>query len=214
LEDLGFSRNFLLRAHGLSIEPSRKTPNLTKTKKSISNDFYSVKLNNIICSDSKDRNEFFLNMYNLYIDGNLVQENYTETDYTITYLPVGNHTFGVKALYVNGIESEIAQINFTGGTSNDDNTLAKPFLNSYPNPFNPTTNISFNLKKDSKVNLSIFNVKGQKVNDLINENKKAGNHSLIWNGTNQYGKTLPTGVYFVRLKTEFDERTTKILMIK
>ena len=53
---------------------------------------------------------------------------------------------------------------------------------AYPNPFNPSTTISFNIRKSDIVNLSIFNIKGQKVKTLLNSAQTAGKHSTVWNG--------------------------------
>jgi hypothetical protein len=67
---------------------------------------------------------------------------------------------------------------------------------NYPNPFNPTTNIKFSLKADSKVTLNIYNIRGQKVKTLINDNMEAGYHTIVWNGRDDSGKSVSSGVYF------------------
>jgi len=67
---------------------------------------------------------------------------------------------------------------------------------NYPNPFNPSTNIKFSLKADSKVQLHIYNIKGQKVKTLINEDMEAGYHTVVWNGRDDNGKSVSSGVYF------------------
>ena len=69
-------------------------------------------------------------------------------------------------------------------------------IGNYPNPFNPTTNIKFSLKADSKVSLIIYNVRGQKVKTLISDNMQAGWHSIVWNGRDDNGKSVSSGVYF------------------
>jgi len=67
---------------------------------------------------------------------------------------------------------------------------------NYPNPFNPITNIKFSLKTDSKVSLIIYNIRGQKVRTLVNDNLQAGYHSIVWNGRDDSGKNVSSGVYF------------------
>jgi len=67
---------------------------------------------------------------------------------------------------------------------------------NYPNPFNPTTNIKFSLKADSKVALNIYNIRGQKVKSLVNNNMQAGYHSIVWDGRDESGKSVTSGVYF------------------
>jgi hypothetical protein len=78
--------------------------------------------------------------------------------------------------------------------------IAKAVLNqNYPNPFNPTTTISFSMTSESKVNLNIYNIKGQKVKTLINDEMEAGKYSITWNGTDDNGKCVSTGIYFYKL---------------
>ncbi|MBT4576023.1 MAG: T9SS type A sorting domain-containing protein, partial [Candidatus Cloacimonetes bacterium] len=70
---------------------------------------------------------------------------------------------------------------------------------NYPNPFNPSTTISFSILEDSKVELSIFNLKGQNVNTIVNDNLQKGEHLFSWNGTDKLGEILSSGVYFYKL---------------
>ena len=70
------------------------------------------------------------------------------------------------------------------------------FNGNYPNPFNPTTTFSYNLARESKVALTLFNIKGQKIKTLVSENQSAGIHHVIWDGTNDHGKKVSTGIYF------------------
>ena len=87
-------------------------------------------------------------------------------------------------------------------------------INNYPNPFNPTTTIMFNLPKDSKVEIDIYNIKGQKVKSLISDDFIAGKHKLIWNGTNNFNKKVSSGIYFYRLKTNQGIINKKMLLLK
>ena len=83
-----------------------------------------------------------------------------------------------------------------------------------PNPFNPTTRIDYTLKNTGFVELSIFNSKGQLIKNLINENQEKGNYSVIWNGKNNEGISVASGVYFYKLQTEFAQLTKKMLLMK
>ena len=74
---------------------------------------------------------------------------------------------------------------------------------NYPNPFNPTTNIKFSLKADSKVSLMIYNIRGQKVKTLVEDDMQAGYHSVVWNGTDESGKNVSSGVYFSRFDSAY-----------
>ncbi|MCF7913380.1 MAG: T9SS type A sorting domain-containing protein [Candidatus Cloacimonetes bacterium] len=72
-------------------------------------------------------------------------------------------------------------------------------FHNYPNPFNPETTISFSLPEKSEIELSIYNVKGQKVKTLIAGSYEKGNHAVVWNGDEESGKPAGSGVYFYRL---------------
>jgi len=87
---------------------------------------------------------------------------------------------------------------------------------NYPNPFNPTTTISFEISGSSpqKIELTIYNTKGQKVKTLLNENLQSGKHSIVWNGVDDNGKLLSSGVYFYRLKTNSGSQTRKMILMK
>ncbi len=71
---------------------------------------------------------------------------------------------------------------------------------NYPNPFNPETQIAYKLAKTSRVSLEIFNALGQKVRTLVQASQPAGSHDVTWNGLNDLGASVPTGVYFYRLQ--------------
>ena len=86
--------------------------------------------------------------------------------------------------------------------------------NNYPNPFNPSTTINFVVPKSANVTLFVYNTLGQKVNTLVNENMPQGQHSVVWNGRNDAGQILPTGLYFYTLKSENISLTKKMLLVK
>ena len=71
---------------------------------------------------------------------------------------------------------------------------------NYPNPFNPVTTIHFTLPASGHVQLVIFNILGQKIRTLIDENRKAGFYSLQWNGRDDSGNPAPSGVYYYAIK--------------
>lgn len=85
---------------------------------------------------------------------------------------------------------------------------------NFPNPFNPETNIKFSLKNPSKVKLKIFNLKGQLVKTLISEFYPAGNHHVKWDGKNQLGKKVSSGVYIYRIKVGSFIETKKMVLIR
>lgn len=102
-------------------------------------------------------------------------------------------------------------------SNNDQITPAatNPVLNqNYPNPFNPETAISFNLPKTGEMSLNIYNVKGQLVKTLINEIKTAGTHQIIWNGTDNSGYSVSSGLYYYKMTAGKYSATKKMIMMK
>jgi hypothetical protein len=85
---------------------------------------------------------------------------------------------------------------------------------NFPNPFNPSTTIRFALPERSVVTLTIFNVLGQQVANLVNEPKNAGVYSVQWNGKNTLGTSVASGLYFYQIMTESFAQTKKMLLIK
>jgi hypothetical protein len=86
---------------------------------------------------------------------------------------------------------------------------------NYPNPFNPTTTIKYQVKTDGLVTLKIYNVAGQLVRTLINENVKAGVvHETQWHGLNDSGQNVSSGVYFYKLVTNNYTQTKKMVLLK
>jgi len=97
----------------------------------------------------------------------------------------------------------------------DDYLVPQPFrVANYPNPFNPETTISFELPYDQIIELSIVNIKGQTVRTLANELKSAGVHHIVWDGKDNSGKTLSSGVYFYHLNSDNQSHTGKMLLLK
>ena len=90
---------------------------------------------------------------------------------------------------------------------------------NYPNPFNPTTGIKYALPVDSKVTMEIYNIVGQRVRTLVNNNMPAGYHAAEWDGTGTAGQQLASGVYFLQMSAtgtngkSFNE-LRKLMMLK
>jgi len=87
-------------------------------------------------------------------------------------------------------------------------------LTNYPNPFNPTTTIEFSIQNDNNVELSIFNIKGQKVKTLINEELQKGKHTSIWSGLDSNNKPVSSGIYLYKIKAGNQESVKRMLLLK
>jgi hypothetical protein len=122
-----------------------------------------------------------------------------------------------KFNYPNFTINNLLAYNTGISTSVNDVNIEKIEFNlkqNYPNPFNPQTNIEFELKKDSNVELKVYDINGQEVNTLINNNLNSGNHKLIWNGTDNNNNKVSSGVYFYRLNANGTTDTKKMILLK
>lgn len=85
---------------------------------------------------------------------------------------------------------------------------------NYPNPFNPSTTISYELAQKEPVSLEVFNVKGQKVVTLVEAVMPAGLHQAVWNGYDQYGRQVASGIYYYKMTTNSKTLTSKMILMK
>jgi plastocyanin len=105
----------------------------------------------------------------------------------------------------------------TPATSIEDGTnqLEKFRLSqNYPNPFNPTTTIRYQLPERTEVSLKIFDITGHEVRTLVRERVVAGEHSVTWNGTNNQGNPVSSGVYLYQLKAGNRTESRRMLLLK
>ncbi|MCK9332837.1 MAG: carboxypeptidase regulatory-like domain-containing protein, partial [Candidatus Cloacimonetes bacterium] len=102
-------------------------------------------------------------------------------------------------------------------TSNNDEMVpvtVTALNGNYPNPFNPETTISYDLKEAAPVQLDIFNLKGQLVRTLVNENQAAGRYRIVFDAKDFRGNRLSSGVYFYRMRTGSYINTRKMLLME
>ncbi len=120
------------------------------------------------------------------------------------YLLTGNNRSGFAIITLDGLlESKENEI-----IPNSSN------LNNYPNPFNPTTTINFSIQSNTEVELTIYNIKGQKIKTLADSNFEKGDHSVIWNGSDEAGNSASSGIYLYKLKTKDNQKTNRMLLLK
>lgn len=102
------------------------------------------------------------------------------------------------------------------GVATDKNKVPYEFAlqQNFPNPFNPTTTIKFTLSKASNVSLIIYDISGKKARTLINNYKYTGNNSILWNGCDDSGRKVSSGVYIYRLISGELSSTKKMLFMK
>jgi hypothetical protein len=85
---------------------------------------------------------------------------------------------------------------------------------NFPNPFNPVTEITFQVQKASNIEINVYNLNGQLICNLVNEVKNIGTHSVKWNGTDNNGKAVPSGVYIYTMKADNYSTSKKMTLIR
>ncbi len=131
------------------------------------------------------------------------------------FVPAELDLYGNPRIHNNIID--LGCYEFPGYTPNiDDGLELVTELNAtnYPNPFNPTTSINFNNNLDKNVNITIYNIKGQKVKTVANDVFARGNNTVVWNGDDDNGKKVATGLYFIKIKSGKMATTKKIMLMK
>jgi hypothetical protein len=88
------------------------------------------------------------------------------------------------------------------------------FVEAYPNPFNPSTQIRFAMKEAGLATLRIYNLNGQLVRELLNEYRAAGEHAILWDGRDDHGITAASGVYFIRFEAGQEVRMSKVMLVR
>ena len=85
---------------------------------------------------------------------------------------------------------------------------------NYPNPFNPITTIRYDLFEATNVNITIYDMMGRQIRNLINTNQNSGYKSVIWNARNDDGKIVSAGMYFYSIVTNTFSQTSKMILLK
>jgi len=154
--------------------------------------------------------------YKIYKNGELLDST-LQLFYFDQNVPTGTYFYYITALYSGDWESEpsiVVEIEHT-----EVNGIQIPFVNSlkgnYPNPFNPETTVYFSVEiASSLVNIEVYNLKGQKIKTLINEKLSSGDHSAVWNGKDDMGKSVASGVYLYKMRTGNYTSSKKMILMK
>jgi flagellar hook capping protein FlgD len=154
--------------------------------------------------------------YNVFLDNELLgntddfEWEIAGLDSSIVYLA------GVEAVYDDGI-SDMMTIEFTYVGRTDASSilpLMTSLIGNYPNPFNPITKIDFSIQQAGRVQLQVYNVKGQLVRTLLDEKMEPNLHKVVWDGKSDKGKSVSSGVYFYKLQTKDYVLSKKMILLK
>ncbi len=141
-------------------------------------------------------------------------EGKSNENQTISYQLWNKKTEQYQAEILYGGKNDYSRVRL-GKSDNSVNPAQQAVLNNcYPNPFNPTTTISWSMPDKGIAEISVYNIKGQKVKTLTNQAYAKGKHQLIWNGKNEYQQSVSSGIYFIRLEHNGKNQTKKVILMK
>lgn len=95
-----------------------------------------------------------------------------------------------------------------------ENISGYKLLNNYPNPFNPSTNIAFEIPRRENVTLKVFNINGELIKILVNQNLSAGRYDVVWDGKNEFGADVTTGVYIYQLNAGHFSKSNRMILLR
>ncbi|MEA2096168.1 MAG: FlgD immunoglobulin-like domain containing protein [Candidatus Cloacimonadota bacterium] len=152
--------------------------------------------------------------YSWYVDDELQQATGFSFDLTLT-VNDWHEVIGVVS-NDNYDLPKVWWVFITGGSgiTNDVVSNRTVLYQNIPNPFNPETNIKFYLKDAGFVSLEVFNLKGQLVKTLVNNDLPVGEYSFIWNGKDQNGNQVASGIYLYSLRTKDISEKKKAILLK
>jgi hypothetical protein len=160
--------------------------------------------------------------YRIYRDGLVLNTNLVSVDSFVdkTAIYGENYAYKVTAIYISGESSPTNTVNVDFVSDSD--IVVSPavvkLLGNYPNPFNPTTTIIFSVVAMSpspvNVQIDVYNIRGQKIKQLVNDSFPDGTHNIVWNGTSDTGLSVASGVYLYKVQAGGSSAVGKMILIK
>ena len=152
-------------------------------------------------------------------DFTLIEQQVNNIDVGYSSVPVfcDINNDGEKDLIVGSIDGGLYLYAQNPVSVDDDFVSSQEIIlnQNYPNPFNPSTKISFSINDKSNINLTIYNIKGQKIKEVANNVFDKGNHFIIWNGNDENNKAMSSGVYLYKLNVNGKtESIKKCILLK
>lgn len=175
-----------------------------------------AKLEDIFCSRLLGDYQYAISEYELLLEDNLtfIDSIFTQLDIVYTFIEASSGGYRASIDFRNSsnelfsVEHAEQRESYLWDLLQNQDTdggiyspeITKPILhNNYPNPFNPSTSIQFSVPETSKIEISIYNIKGQKVKTVTDETYDKGNYTVVWKGVNNSGKSVSSGLYFFKL---------------
>ncbi len=109
---------------------------------------------------------------------------------------------------------EFGNVGVIEDTYNGQPTQNFQLMQNFPNPFNPSTTIEYQIPRTARVKVSIFNIKGQLIKEILNETQTEGVHRVTWSGTNQNNEGVSSGIYFYTVNSDGLILSKKLILLK
>lgn len=137
------------------------------------------------------------------------------TNYFMKETAFGGIAFGRSSSF-NFMLNGSMLITTIDGAKFNNSLIPKVFMlqQNYPNPFNPSTTIKYDLPLSSEVTIKIYNARGQEIKTISQGNQQEGTYSIVWDGKNNQGQQMSSGVYYYRIITEEFTDVKKMLLVK
>jgi hypothetical protein len=144
-----------------------------------------------------------------FVKGNGTTTNKHDYSFTDKQMHHGTYAYRLKQIDYNGKfdYSPIVEVQVVQG-------LNYSLMQNYPNPFNPETAIKYSIPQNGKVSVKVFNVTGKEIMTLVDKEMLAGSYEVNWNGKDNTGATVTSGVYFVKLSSGTYVETKKMMFLK
>jgi glucose/arabinose dehydrogenase len=150
-----------------------------------------------------------------YENGNVTEDSLLVTaPLGASILSFGTDQFDELYILTTGGIFRFNKSNLVGISNNSSLPDAFNLEQNYPNPFNPETKINYSIPSLSHVKLIIYDINGREIKSLVNTTQLAGDHTISWNGTDNYGSKISSGIYFYSITAGENIATKKMLMVK
>ncbi len=134
--------------------------------------------------------------------------------YAVTCSAPGYSSVTTENVVINEGMTTIANFTLTVGNTDIIEVTQTALKGNFPNPFNPETTINFDVKDASKVRIEIYNTKGQLIRTLVDEFISKGQHHVVWNGKDNHGNSVASGIYHYRMQAGNYKATRRMMLLK
>ena len=191
-------------------------PSLKFWVKSLTADYGLERFKVLVSPGSTHPNDFISISGENYIEA---PTEWTQFTYDLSDFEVQNIRVAIQCVSNDAFVLMLDQFQVSSAIipHNDDPSVSNintALISNYPNPFNPETTISYFIEKTGNVTLEVYNILGQKVKTLVNERINSGRHDVVWNGRDDKGRSVASGIYFYRMQNGTYSKMNKMILLK